>query len=84
MASGQAKAALFDALASVAQALGSGDFRARDYRQMLLFQTIDDAIDVRKDDLFLAVEMQVDGALADSGFGSNVLNGHFAVAKSGE
>ena len=51
---------------------------------MLLFQSIDDAIDVRKDNLFLATEVQVDGALADSRLGGNVLNGHFAVAKPGE
>ena len=49
-----------------------------------MFETIDDAIDVREDDLFLATEVQVDGALADPGLGGNVLNDHFAVTKSGE
>ncbi len=48
------------------------------------FKRLDDPIDMREHHFFFAGEVEIDGAFADTGFRSDVFNGHFPIAKTGQ
>jgi hypothetical protein len=65
------------------QPYGGVGVRARDGPEAF-FQSLDDAIHVREDDLLFAREVQVDGAFADADLAGDVLDRHLAVAVAGQ
>jgi hypothetical protein len=58
-------------------------FRFNDLLQIYV-KPFDDSVDVRESDLFFALEMQVNAALADADLLGEIVNGHLFITVSGK